>query len=76
MAEKTTAKTGNKGRTGRKWEVLYRSISLSRRLFLLAACAVHNRIHPVQLHQIVLDRFVLCIVPLVLVLAPLLSLAV
>ena len=45
-------------------------------LLLLAACAVHNRFHPVQLHQIVLDRFVLCVVPLVLVLAPLLSLAV
>lgn len=45
-------------------------------LLLLAAGGVHNRIHPVQLHQIVLDRFVLCIVPLVLVLAPLLSLAV
>ena len=27
-------------------------------LLLLAACAVHNRFHPVQLHQIVLDRFV------------------
>lgn len=45
-------------------------------LLLLAACAVHNRFHPVQLHQIVLDRFVLCVVPLVLVLAPLLSLVV
>ena len=45
-------------------------------LLLLAACAVHNRFHPVQLQQIVLDRFVLCVGPLVLVLAPLLALAV
>ena len=65
-----------------KWEVssclpLHIPVpALGLRLLLPPPGGVHHGFHPVQLHQIVLDRFVLCVVPLVLVLAPLLSLAV
>ena len=46
------------------------------RLLLLAAVGVHSRFHLIQLHQVLPDGLVLGVVPLVLVLAPLLSLAV
>ena len=50
--------------------------ALGVRLLLLAAGGVHSGFHLIQLHQVLPDGLVLGVVPLVLVLAPLLSLAV
>lgn len=50
--------------------------ALGVRLLLLAAGGVHSGFRLIQLHQVLPDGLVLGVVPLVLVLAPLLSLAV
>lgn len=50
--------------------------ALGVRLLLLAAGGVHSGFHLIQLHQVLPDGLVLGVVPLVLVLAPLPSLAV
>ena len=65
-----------------KWEVssclpLHIPVpALGRRLLLLAAGDIHSGFRLIQLHQVLPDGLVLGVVPLVLVLAPLLSLAV
>ena len=50
--------------------------ALGVRLLLLAVGGVHSGFRLIQLHQVLPDGLVLGVVPLVLILAPLLSLAV